>query len=314
MRAKIVCFLFMLMMTAACSDNPAAPEPEPSPIASYETDQRRSKISINYSPYTNGLSPEKNSPIPLTLVEGHLELLDPYASALRLFGVTGELEKIYQPAKEKYGFRIIAGCWIDKYMQESSIYKELDALIKLANDGWIDVAVVGSETLYRGDFPVEKLIEYIQYARERIDDKAIPVTTSDTAQAWNNPELVAVCDVILVTIYPFFSEIPVENAAGAMADTYEDVKVKANGKQVIISETGWPTAGSPEGAAIPSMENARRYFEDVYIWSLAEDVEVIFFSAFDEGWKNEGRKGDIGIHWGHFTADGRLKEAYLTIH
>jgi exo-beta-1,3-glucanase (GH17 family) len=31
--------------------------------------------------------------------------------------------------------------------------------------------------------------------------------------AWiNNPELIDICDIILVTIHPFFSEIPIENA------------------------------------------------------------------------------------------------------
>jgi len=269
------------------------------------------RISINYSPYTNGLSPEKNDNVPLSLMKEHLDILSPYAHTLRLFGVTGELEKLYKPAKADYGFRIIAGCWLDRNYSETQVYQELDKLIKFANDGYIDVVVVGSEILFRRDMGVTTLIKYIEYVKAGIDNKSIPVTTSDTALAWiNNPSLVEACDVILVTIYPFFSKVPIEDAADALIATYAEVLAVAGDKQVIISETGWPTAGSPEGAAVPSPENAATYFNDVHEWSVSEGVEVIYFSAFDEAWKREGRNNDIGMHWGHFYADGTMKELY----
>ena len=306
----------LLLCFMACSPAVVAQPPEESPTPELPQAEvfQQPKLSLNYSPYVNGLSPEKNSPVPLSLMEGHLKTLRPYADTIRLFGVSGELAKIYKPAKETYGFRVISGCWLDRNYPEREIYKELDALIKLANDGYADIAVVGSETLFRRDFSKDKLIEYIEYVRGKVNDKNIPVTTSDTATAWNSPELVNACDVILVTIYPFFSDVSAENAAEALKETYEQVKGVANGKQVIISETGWPTAGSPEGAAVPSEENARLYFEEVYEWSRAEDIEVIFFGAIDEAWKREGIKGDIGMHWGHFNADGTLKEVYAEIY
>jgi GPH family glycoside/pentoside/hexuronide:cation symporter len=241
----------------------------------------------------------------------HLDILKEYAHTLRLFGVSGELEKIYRPAKRDYGFRIIAGCWFDRNYSERQIYGELDTLIRLANNGYVDIAVVGSELLFRRDVTAGKLIEHIEYVRAGIKDTSIPVTTSDTAMAWlNNPALVEACDVILVTIYPFFSEVPVEHAADALKATYAQVLAIAGDKPVIISETGWPTAGSPEGAAVPSPENAARYFNDVLDWSRTEGVEVIFFSAFDEAWKREGRNNDIGMHWGHFYEDGTMKDVY----
>jgi GPH family glycoside/pentoside/hexuronide:cation symporter len=269
------------------------------------------RISINYSPYVNGLNPEKNDKIPIDLVKKQLDILQPYAHTIRLFGVSGELNKIYKTAKKDYGFRIIGGCWIDRNYSDKKIKGELDALIKLVNNGYIDIAVVGSETLYRKDFSADKLIEYINYVKDGIKDKSIPVTTSDTSEAWlNNPELVNVCDVLLVTIYPFFSEVSIEQATDALIATYSDVERMVNGRLVIISETGWVTAGSPQGEAVPSMENAKKYFSEVSEWAYSESIEIVWFSAFDESWKREGIKGDIGGHWGHFTADGELKEAY----
>jgi exo-beta-1,3-glucanase (GH17 family) len=305
----IIMFLFgFLLIISACSSDPA---PEPSPV---ESPTEETRISINYSPYTGGISPERNDSVSLRHMRGHLDILKPYAHTLRLFGVSGELEKFYRPAKRDYGFRIIAGCWFDRNYSERQIYNELDTLIKLANNGYIDIAVVGSELLFRRDVTAGKLIGYIEYVRAGIKDETIPVTTSDTAMAWiNNPALIDICDVILVTIYPFFSEVPVEHAADALKATYAEILAIAGDKPVIISETGWPTAGSPEGAAVPSPENAARYFKDVYEWSRPEGVEVIFFSAFDEAWKREGRNRDIGMHWGHFYEDGTKKEVFSEV-
>ena len=288
----------------------------PSQLAKQKYPAETLKLSLNYSPYTNGLSPEINSPVPLELVEWQLGLIHPYADTIRLFGVTGELAKIYKTAKETYGFRVIAGCWFDARSSESEIFKELDALIKLADDGYIDMAIVGSELLYRGDCSVSSLISYINYVRNGIQNKAVLVATSDTVLAWiDNPSLVNACDVVLVTIYPFFNGVPADKSAAALQDAYNSVKwAVGNSKEVVISETGWPTAGSPEGAAVPSMENAERYFKDVYGWSRAEDVEVIFFSALDELWKREGVNDDIGVHWGHFEGNGTLKSAYADIY
>jgi exo-beta-1,3-glucanase (GH17 family) len=270
-----------------------------------------SKLSLCYSPYTNGLSPETNSVVPLEQMRWQLNLIYPYADTIRLFGVTGELEKIYKPAKEEYKMRIIGGCWIDGRYSRQQIYDELNTLIRLANEGYIDIAVVGSETINRNDFSADTLVEYIRYVRNGIPNKQIPVGTSDTSAAFlDHPNLVDSCDVILCTIYPYFSNVAADAAAQNLIDTYHRVAAVAGGRQVIISESGWPTAGSPEGPAVPNMENAKSFFESVYQWSLANDVEVVFFSEIDEAWKKEGVNNDVGGHWGHFTSAGMLKDAY----
>ena len=292
----------------------------PVPVPANSADQQKHpadtpKLSICYSPYTNGLSPETNSVVPIEQMRWQLNLIYPYADTIRLFGVSGELEKIYKPAKDEYNMRIIAGCWIDGRYPESQIYAELDKLIELANDGYADVAVVGSETIYRNDFTVDRLISYINYVRERITDKSIPVGTSDIPAAFLvNPKLVENCDVILCTIYPFFSNVTADRALQNLADTYDRVKAAAGGRQVIISESGWPTQGSPEGAAVPGVGNAKTFFEESYKWSRDNNVEIVFFSEIDEAWKIEGINGDIGGHWGHFTSVGMLKDAYLPVY
>ena len=274
-----------------------------------------SSISICYSPYTNNQNPEKGDALPLEQLEWQLNILHPYADTIRTFGVSGEMLKLYQEAKEIYGYRIIAGCWISAGYSDEQIKQELDALIGIANNGWCDVAVVGSECLYRGDFTQEQITNYIKYVKDGINDKSIPVTTSDTAGSMlSAASLAEQCDVIMVTYYPFFEGQSIKNATATLKAMYERLKEKYPDKEIIISETGWPSDGSAEGAAVPSEANAAEYFKEVYAWSEAENIEVVYFSAFDEGWKVEGSFGDIGTHWGHFTSSGVLKESYRGVY
>jgi exo-beta-1,3-glucanase (GH17 family) len=80
----------------------------------------------------------------------------------------------------------------------------------------------------------------------------------------------------------------------------------ANGKKVIISETGWPNVGSPVGGAVPSEANAMCYFLNICQWVEEDDIEMFYFSSFDETWKIRD-EGDVGAFWGLWDKDGRLK-------
>ena len=80
----------------------------------------------------------------------------------------------------------------------------------------------------------------------------------------------------------------------------------AQGKKVIISETGWPNIGTPEEGAVPSYENAIKYLVDTYRWAEADGIEIFYFSSFDEAWK-VGAEGDVGAYWGLWDKDGQPK-------
>ena len=80
----------------------------------------------------------------------------------------------------------------------------------------------------------------------------------------------------------------------------------AQGKPVIISETGWPDKGSNFWGAVPSADAALRYVTDTCDWAEDEGVEVFYFAAFDEAWK-VGAEGDVGAYWGLWDKDGEAK-------
>ena len=85
--------------------------------------------------------------------------------------------------------------------------------------------------------------------------------------------------------------------------------VKAAGgedKPVVVAETGWPGRGKPVAAAVPSAENAMKYFIDVQQWARGEGVKLFYFSSFDEPWKLQ-QEGEVGTQWGLWDKDGALK-------
>ena len=70
---------------------------------------------------------------------------------------------------------------------------------------------------------------------------------------------------------------------------------------------GWPTDGTRYGAAVPSLDNASRFYSEGVCGFVDTDVNVFFFEAFDEPWKPDSI-GDDGSaadekHWGAMNAD-----------
>ena len=91
-----------------------------------------------------------------------------------------------------------------------------------------------------------------------------------------------------------------------MQDMYRRTMRVANGKKVIITETGWPDKGQTFHGAVPSKESAIRYFINAQLWSQSEAVEIFYFSSFDESWKTED-EGDVGAYWGLWDRNENLK-------
>jgi GPH family glycoside/pentoside/hexuronide:cation symporter len=83
-------------------------------------------------------------------------------------------------------------------------------------------------------------------------------------------------------------------------------KTAAKGKPVIITETGWPNEGEATKSAIPSSTNAMKYFIDATNWAKEDNVNMYYFSSFDESWKVH-QEGDVGAKWGIWDKDENIK-------
>ncbi|MEO1715284.1 MAG: glycosyl hydrolase family 17 protein, partial [Bacteroidota bacterium] len=118
--------------------------------------------------------------------------------------------------------------------------------------------------------------------------------------------LAEICDVIYANCYPFWEGCHIDYSLPYMKSMYQIAEKAGKGKRVIVSETGWPSQGTNFKASYPSYENAIRYFINTQKWSQEDDIEVMYFSSFDEAWK-VGDEGDVGAFWGLWDKDGRPK-------
>lgn len=142
---------------------------------------------------------------------------------------------------------------------------------------------VGSEDLYRisptgiaalsgyGANP-DEIVKYIGEVRSAIAGTSLSgasIGHVDTWTAWvngSNSAVVNAVDWIGFDAYPYFQnsmENSIEQGKTLFDEALAATKAAVGGKPVWITETGWPVSGKKENKAIPSTENAEKYWKAV---------------------------------------------------
>ena len=241
-------------------------------------------------------------PITEAQVRRRMEILKPHTRWIRTFSCTDGNELIPRIAKE-YGLHTLVGAWLGKDPEVNR--REVDGLIRLAGEGLVDIAAVGNEVMYRKDLTEDELLAFIREVKEAIP--GIPTGYVDAYYEFSHrPRITEACDVILCNCYPYWEGCPYESSLEYMKQMYNQAKAAGNGKQVIITETGWPSQGESLGGAVPSAHHARDYFINTQIWSANDSIPVFYFSSFDESWK-VGAEGTVGAYWGIWDKHEKLK-------
>lgn len=235
-------------------------------------------------------------------VRRRMEILKPHTQWIRSFSCTEGNEWIPKVAKEM-GLHTLVGAWLGNDPEINE--REIEGLIQLAKEGYVDIAAVGNEVMYRKDLTEDQLLEFIQRVKNEIP--GIPVGYVDAYYEFSHrPRITELCDVILANCYPFWEGCPFENSLDYMKQMYFQAKAAGNGKEVIITETGWPSQGENVKGSWPSEKSARDYFINTQLWSANDNVPVFYFSSFDESWK-VGAEGTVGAYWGIWDKHEKLK-------
>ena len=135
-----------------------------------------------------------------------------------------------------------------------------------------------------------------------------PVVAVDTFLAIeNNPGLCAASDYVAANAHAYFDGTVAASGAGAwVAQQASKLAATCPGKSVLItgiflhlllllmSESGWPSAGNTNGAAVASAAN-----QQIALSSILSSMgnKFISFEAFNDAWK---APGDLGVeqYWG----------------
>jgi RHS repeat-associated protein len=251
-----------------------------------------------------------------------LETVDSYTEWIRTYGSGDGLERLPYIARD-LGLKTAMGTWIADYAVEPASDPQIANLLAAAENGVVDVAIVGNEDLHNGRTADEQAEAYLDYVRLELLKLAaghpadrVPVTTDEPYQtlfqrdgegAFVHQGVMDACDVLFVHAYPFWEGIDIEDAVAALHAWHDGLVEVAGDKPVWIAETGWPSdSDGPWGDAVPSPENAARYFQEFVTWAEVHDVPYLYFAAYDEPWKTSA-PGGVGTHWGLWTSDGQMK-------
>jgi glucan 1,3-beta-glucosidase len=257
---------------------------------------------ICFSMYEDGQKP--GDEISMAQVERRVKILKPYVGSIRSFSCT-EGNEFVPVAAKKHGLRTLVGAWLGDDKEENE--KEIEGLIALAKAGHVDVAAVGNEVLYRDDLTLEELVGYMKRVKEALAGLNIPIGYVDAYYEFSrHPIIVEHSDVILANLYPYWEGCPIDYSLGHMQAMYGQVVDAAQGKPIIITETGWPSEGGGLRGAIASEKAAMKYFIDTMRWTKENNIPNFYFSSFDESWK-VGPEGKVGAFWGLWDKDEKLK-------
>ncbi|KNG82215.1 glucan endo-1,3-beta-glucosidase eglC [Aspergillus nomiae NRRL 13137] len=188
------------------------------------------------------------------------------------------------PAAIAENTSLLLGLWASGGGMDNEL-AALKAAISQYGDSFAKLVVgisVGSEDLYRASSEGEKvdagvgvgpeaLVSYIKEVRSIISGTAlssVPIGHVDTWTAWTNGSNSAVIDAVDwlgFDGYPYFQSSMSNSISDAKAlfdSSVAQTKAVANGKEVWITETGWPVSGSTQNLAVASLANAKTYWDE----------------------------------------------------
>ena len=133
---------------------------------------------------------------------------------------------------------------------------------------------------------------------------AVPVTYADVWEYWlRNREVYEAVDFVTIHILPYWEDFPIraKYAAAHVDDIRKRMAVAFPGKEILIGETGWPSAGRMREGALPSRTNQARIVSEILDLAKRENFRVNLIEAYDQPWKRQ-LEGTVGGYWGLFDS------------
>ncbi|KAI8099301.1 glycoside hydrolase superfamily [Halteromyces radiatus] len=197
-------------------------------------------------------------------------------------------------ASQSTGMNIYLGMWVDRPDTFESEFNGLQQLVKSgASFKNVDAIIVGSEVIYRKEADAATLANYVRRVADLVHPLGVKVTTSEVYYDFS-PPIVNAVDFLMMNAFPYWEGVQINQAVAKLFEHYDSVVSSANGKNVKISETGWPSRGANFQASVPSPDNQRTYVKGVLCEAQKRGVDVLYFSAMDESYKS-GVEGSFGI-------------------
>jgi glucan 1,3-beta-glucosidase len=264
----------------------------PSPLGSGEK-----LFCVSYAPFHGSQTPlDPTTRIPPSQIEEDLAQLSGMTDCIRTYSVHLGLDYVPQAAR-KHGLKVMLGLWLSSHPDRNEL--QIARGIELVREfpDVIRAVIVGNEALLRGEISSAALAETLRRVKAQVDK---PVTYADVWEFWlRHRELSPAVDFVTIHILPYWEDRPIaaERAADHVAAIRRRAVAEFPGKEIVIGETGWPSAGRMREGALPSPANQARVLHDVLARGKRDNFQVNLIEAYDQPWKRY-LEGTVGGHWG----------------
>ncbi|OLL23759.1 putative family 17 glucosidase SCW11 [Neolecta irregularis DAH-3] len=165
------------------------------------------------------------------------------------------------PTTRELGLILIAGLWLEGD-DGSSLTKGLSMLTSWGQEGnwdFLSMVVVGNEMISKGMNPQSLLAKVAEVKSQLTAAGYIGhVTIAETTASYvQYPELCqrSALDIVGANIHAYFtSTCSADNAGTEVKDQIRQISAICPGMEIVVLESGWPSAGGNNGLAIASAE------------------------------------------------------------
>ena len=265
-----------------------------------EADKGEPLYCVSYAPFRGSQTPyDPTTVVSYQQVEEDLTHIKKITNCVRTYA--SDMGGDHVPViASKLGMKVLLGIWINKKPEDNK--KQVDQALEHAKKypEIVRGIIVGNEVLLRRDQNGAELAAIIKDVKSRTHH---PVTYADVWEFWlKNPELSKIVDFITIHTLPYWEDIPIaaDKAAKHIHETRMEVAKTFPGKEILIGEVGWPSAGRMRAGALPSLSNQARILHDVSKIAREGNYKFNWIEVIDQPWKREA-EGTVGGFWGLFN-------------
>ncbi|HEX7814200.1 glycoside hydrolase family 17 [Dyella sp.] len=264
---------------------------------------------VSYAPFREpGETPfDLKAVISPERIDADLKALSQRFDCIRTYSQSHGLDKVPEIAG-RYHMKVLMGIWLGRDLKDNAREVSMGIASAKAHPQVLRGIVVGNEVLLRGELSPKALAAYAQQVREQVPS-SVPLTYADVWEFWlRYPQMAKAVDFLTIHILPYWEDNPVppEHAIRHVAEVYQKVKASFPGRQVMIGETGWPSAGRPRRDARASLVNEARYLREFLVYANSVDMPYNVIETFDQPWKR-AQEGTVGGYWGIYDVNAKPK-------
>jgi exo-beta-1,3-glucanase (GH17 family) len=254
-------------------------------------------LCVSYAPFRGDQTPlQLTTHIEPEQIAQDLAQLVKITDCVRTYSVDNGLDQVPALAA-KVGLKVIQGIWLGSNRLKN--LAQISTVVGLTKQypAVISSVVVGNEVLLRGEMTTSDLAATIRSVKSQV---AVPVTYADVWEYWlRNREVYDAVDFVTIHILPYWEDFPIRAkfAAAHVDSIRKRMAVAFPGKEILVGETGWPSAGRMRDAALPSRTNQARVVSEILDLAKRENFRVNLIEAYDQPWKRQ-LEGTVGGYWG----------------